>query len=190
VLAAVDDLARSLTPSPVGRAEAGSVGTARVVTEPWWANLAADPPPGLDDWSARHSPRLAEIQHIAPAAAARGDTLLHLDLRADNVLVARDRIFFVDWPHARIGSPWVDVVFMAPSVTMQGGPPPQTLLAGRASAQDVDAESVTSVIVAVAGFFTYLALQPPPPGLPTLRAFQAAQATVAREWVAQRTGLH
>ena len=35
----------------------------------------------------------------------------------------------------------------------------------------------------------YEAVQPSPPGLPTLRAFQDAQGSVAREWIAQRTGL-
>jgi len=39
-------------------------------------------------------------------------------------------------------------------------------------------------VAAVAGFFTSRALQPPPPGLPTVRAFQAAQGEVTRRWVA------
>jgi hypothetical protein len=43
-------------------------------------------------------------------------------------------------------------------------------------------------LAAVAGFFTHRAPEPPPPGLPTVRAFQAAQGIVARGWVAQRTG--
>jgi len=36
--------------------------------------------------------------------------------------------------------------------------------------------------------FTRQALLPPPPGLPTVRAFQAAQGQVARAWLAARTG--
>jgi hypothetical protein len=46
--------------------------------------------------------------------------------------------------------------------------------------------AVTACIAALAGFFTYGALQPPPPGLPTLRPFQAAQGVVTREWLARR----
>jgi len=34
------------------------------------------------------------------------------------------------------------------------------------------------------GDFTSQALLPPPPGLPTVRAFQAAQGQVARSWLA------
>jgi hypothetical protein len=49
--------------------------------------------------------------------------------------------------------------------------------------------SVDAVLAAFAGFFTWNALQPPPPGLPTLRAFQAAQGEVARRWLAERAGM-
>jgi hypothetical protein len=44
---------------------------------------------------------------------------------------------------------------------------------------------VAALVCAMAGYLTERSLQPPPPGLPTLRAFQAAQATIAREWLAQ-----
>jgi hypothetical protein len=36
--------------------------------------------------------------------------------------------------------------------------------------------------------FTIRALRPPPPGLPTLRAFQGAQGRVALEMLATRLG--
>jgi len=41
----------------------------------------------------------------------------------------------------------------------------------------------------MAGYFTRSALLPPPPGLPTLRPFQAAQAEIARRWAAERLQL-
>ena len=56
----------------------------------------------------------------------------------------------------------------------------------KAKAPDACAKEV---FAALAGYFTHRALQPPPPGLPTLRAFQAAQGEVARQWLAHRTGL-
>jgi hypothetical protein len=74
---------------------------------------------------------------------------------------------------------------------MQGGPEPERFLgmhpAGRAAAASED--EVTALVAAVAGFFTYEALLPAPPGLPTLRGFQEAQAVEARRWLAERTGL-
>ena len=36
----------------------------------------------------------------------------------------------------------------------------------------------------MAGYLTERSLQPPPPGLPMLRRFQAAQGEVARRWLA------
>src|SRR5438309_11329380 len=84
-----------------------------------------------------------------------------------------------DWPHARIGAAWLDVVGFAPSVTMQGGPAPDVVLARSAAGRNADPDAVNAGIATVAGYFTRGALQPPPPGLPTVRAFQAAQGVVA-----------
>ena len=83
---------------------------------------------------------------------------------------------------------WLDVICFAPSVTMQGGPPPDDVLARFPAAKTADPHAITAVIATIAGYLTYRALQPPPPGLPTVRAFQAAQGVVAREWLAARTG--
>jgi hypothetical protein len=94
----------------------------------------------------------------------------------------------VDWPHARIGAAWVDIVFLAPSVAMQGGPDPATLFARHPASHTALPEAVTAVIALMAGFFTWSALQPPPPGLPTLRVFQEAQGSIARRWLAERIG--
>jgi hypothetical protein len=44
---------------------------------------------------------------------------------------------------------------------------------------------VAALVCAMAGYLTERSLQPPPPGLPTLRAFQAAQATIARRWLTE-----
>lgn len=104
------------------------------------------------------------------------------------MLLTADGVRVVDWPHARIGQPWVDLVWFAPSVGMQGGPDPGSLLAGYAPARDVDPEAIDAAIAGVAGYFTLDALRPAPPGLPTLRAFQAAQGDVARRWLADRRG--
>ena len=56
-------------------------------------------------------------------------------------------------------------------------------------ARRADPDALTAVVAAVAGFFTGEGLRPAPAGLPTLRAFQAAQGEAARAWLARRTGL-
>ena len=56
-----------------------------------------------------------------------GDSLLHFDVRADNVLLTDTRVHFVDWPWAAVGVRWLDLVAMLPSVAMQGGPDPESV---------------------------------------------------------------
>ena len=191
VLVTLAALTAALTPSPVAADVAGRVAT-RTSSPPGTGARLRDDEDGvrhrLDLWSRRHLEALADLDAAAPEAVA-GETLLHLDLRADNLLLTPDRVLVVDWPHARTGAPWLDALFFAPSVAMQGGPAPQDLFA-RVPAATAPPADVSAALAAVAGFFTRLALLPAPPGLPTLRAFQDAQGVVAREWLARRTGWH
>lgn len=187
VLDAVGALHRMLTPAPVGGLQ--SVAERHAGLMRCWPRLAADPPAGLDPWSRRHLGRLVELAKPWADGAA-GDTLLHCDLRADNILIRDDgSVVVVDWPWACVGAPWFDVALLAPSVTMQGGPPPEQVLARCSSSADVAPEGLAPTVVAFAGYFTWAALQPPAPGLPTVRAFQAAQGVIARAWASRLTGL-
>jgi hypothetical protein len=52
----------------------------------------------------------------------------------------------------------------------------------------VDDDQVDAFLVAIVGFFAHVVSLPPPPGLPTIRAFQAAQGTQAAAWLAARRG--
>ncbi len=157
-----------------------------------WALLAADPPStGLDDWTHRHLDRLASIE-AGWAEAVAGDALLHNDIRSDNLVIdAGRRVWFTDWANAQQGAAWLDVVSMFPAMALEGGPEPEAALAlaGRLHG-DPEPEAVTTYLVALAGYFTQRSLLPSPPGLPTVRAFQAAQGEVTRRWVAARAGLY
>jgi aminoglycoside phosphotransferase (APT) family kinase protein len=182
VVAGLDQLGESLTPSPI---RAPSVGDKFASDFTGWRTLASSSPPeDLDTWSRARLRDLAALE-ATWAEHAAGDTLLHADVRADNLLLEQDRIVFVDWPHACLGAPFVDLVSFAPSVAMQGGPEPAGLLALSSLNRDVDPRSLAAVVCAVAGYFTCRSLQPPPPGLPTVRAFQAAQGLIARRWLAE-----
>lgn len=191
VLDGLATLAQRLTPSPLSLDAVVSASDKVATGISGWQQLRVDAPEvvsRLDDWSRRHLDTLAELESQAPQAVI-GSTLLHMDVRADNILLDSDRVWFFDWPHACVGAAWFDVVCFLPSVTMQGGPLPEELFAGHAATRSADAEAVTRGVAAVAGFFTRQSLLGPVAGLPTLRAFQAAQATPARQWLAQRTGL-
>jgi aminoglycoside phosphotransferase (APT) family kinase protein len=190
VIDALAAMAEALTPSPVPNSVVGSARDEFGGRFRGWQPIRearSSQFAHLDAWSARHLAALTDLEAEAAEAVA-GETLLHFDVRADNVLLTSDRVWFVDWPLACVGAAWVDAVFFAPSVTMQGGPPPEEVIARHPACRSADPAAITAGVAAVAGFFTHRALQPPPPGLPTVRAFQAAQAIVARQWVAQRTG--
>jgi hypothetical protein len=75
---------------------------------------------------------------------------------------------------------------MAPSVAMQGGPQPEEFLR-RFDLSLVSRRAIEAVICTLAGYFVVRALEPPPPGLPTVRAFQAAQGRAAVRWLRERT---
>ena len=51
--------------------------------------LAADPPAGLDAWARRHLTRLAGLE-TGWLTAPDGDTLLHGDINASNLLISQD----------------------------------------------------------------------------------------------------
>jgi hypothetical protein len=186
VVATIDELAVDLTPCPLA--------DARAVGDDWraefrnWRGAAADgPPDGLDGWCVSNLDRLAELE-AGWEAAATGDALLHLDLRADNMLVTDDRVWIVDWPWAARGHPLFDLAAFCPSVGMQGGPEPADLLAMSTVGRAADPDRLAVLVAAITGYFVVSALRPPPPGLPTVRAFQAAQGEVALRWLRELTG--
>ncbi|MBM7773445.1 Ser/Thr protein kinase RdoA (MazF antagonist) [Actinokineospora baliensis] len=181
VQGALDELAEVGTPCPVEVPRFQDDGFQG------WRSLAGDPvlTGRLDGWCRANVERFAELES-GWAAAVAGDSLVHGDLRADNILLTEERVYFVDWPHAAKGAPWADLVFLAPSWTARGGPPAAELWAG--SGWKVDRDALNAVVAAVAGYFAHSALLPPPPGLPTLREFQRAQAGPALEWLRQGVG--
>lgn len=190
VLAGMVDLSFLLTPSPLtaaGLPTASDEVRARINS---WKRLRDEKPSQLervDGWSRRYLDRLIELDELA-AEAVKGDTLLHFDIRADNILLTPEKVWFIDWPQACTGAAWLDVIYFAPSVKMQGGPPPDEVVSAHPALQNADPTLVTAAVASLAGFLTHRSLQPPPPGLPTLRPFQAAQGQVTRSWLAERTG--
>jgi aminoglycoside phosphotransferase len=187
VLDAMTDLAAALSPAPI---DAPPAATRFHSLGHGWRDLAAAQAAGNDltdvsPWTRERVSDLVELE-ARWGAAVTGSTLAHADIRADNILLTRSRVVFVDWPWACLAQRWFDLVAFLPSVAMQGGPPPEQVLATHPVARGADPDDVTAVVAALAGTWTYLARQPDPPGIPTLRAFQRAQGAIALDWLAQR----
>jgi hypothetical protein len=153
-----------------------------------WRTLAAGPPDDLAAWQHEHLDELAELEsHWAEAAS--GDRLLHLDARADNMLITADgEVVLVDWPWAAAGDPVMDVVGFIPSAVMNGAGDPEELLAATVAGRAADPDAVTALVAAFSGLMESARRKPPPPGIPRVRALQARQAEAAGRWLRARTG--
>jgi len=139
-----------------------------------WAEIESAPAPflslrirspeWLDDW-------LPRLRAAAESAPIEGDALLHLDVRSDNICLMERGAVVVDWNLVHRGNPDLDLAGWAPSLRLEGGPPPHELLP--------DAGGLAALL---AGFFGCRAGLPPPPTAPTVRELQRAQLEVALEW--------
>jgi aminoglycoside phosphotransferase (APT) family kinase protein len=180
VLEALTSLTDALTPAPV---DAPSVEEHLDELFHGWRELERP----QDEWAAEHLDELRTLE-AGWAAAAEGETLLHCDVRADNILVTDERVVFVDWPHACIGAAWIELLAFLPSVAMQGGPHAWDVFDTHPLGRDVPPELMRPVLAALAGYFAYRSTLPPPPGLSTLRAFQRGQGAEALAWLKRSLG--
>lgn len=183
VLDALTQLSTSLTPSPIEAPPVtgdGFNGWRQIATDAEMRTKLTEAAP----WAARHLDELVELERQFPAVGA-GKTLLHGDLRADNILLTDDRVVFVDWPWACVGAAHCDLLFMLPSVAMHGTDP-QPIVERHPVTRDVPDHDIDVTLAALAGYFVERSMQPPIPNLPTIREFQRAQGAAALDWLAKR----
>jgi aminoglycoside phosphotransferase (APT) family kinase protein len=148
-----------------------------------WRQLSAEDPASVrDDWCRAHLHDLAVLEPRWEGIVA-GRALVHGDVRSDNILLARDdRILFVDWTTSCVGARWFDLLSMLPSIELEGGGLPESVLE-LAGFTDLPRDEITPVVTALAGYFADRSRRPDPPGLPTVRAFQRAQCDVTIAWL-------
>jgi hypothetical protein len=148
-----------------------------------WRIIEEDPAPFLSlglcspEWLEAALPTLAEAAESAPLA---GESLLHLDVRSDNICLADARALLVDWNWACVGNPVLDLAAWLPSLHLEGGPAPEEIL-------PTGAEGFASLLAGVWG--SSAALPPPPGALPRVRTLQRAQVEIALPWAARALGL-
>jgi len=187
VLDSITTLHRLLTPAPLNLPPVRRT-FGRQLTG--WSRLAARPPYDLDAWAWHNLDRLVAMES-AWLPWADGDTMLHTDLRPDNLIYrpSDGTVFVVDWAHAARGAAWLDLAGLVPQLVRAGHPPAeaeQAVLGGPAMT-GVPAWAVTGYAVALAGFWSAASRQPDPLGVLGLREYQAKAAAAALEWVAHRT---
>ena len=131
---------------------------------------------------------LAELGHAAATSLA-GDSLVHGDLRPDNMLITpAGQARFVDWNWVARGPGWCDFVGLLPLMAHHGldvdamvdGSP---LLAG------VEADAVDSFLAIIVGYMVDSCTKPAfPSSLVAVRAHQAQMARTFLAWLARRRG--
>jgi hypothetical protein len=146
-----------------------------------WRDIAANPAPFLAlgmcsvSWLERSLPALTAAAAEAPLV---GDGLVHMDVRSDNLCFRDGQAIVIDWNHARIANPDLDIAFWLPSLQAEGGPPPETIRP--------DAPALAAW---VAGYFCARAGNAPLPEAPHVRPLQVQQSRTALPWAAHALGL-
>lgn len=180
VLDTVEQMTRLLTPAPSGLALASIEEELSGFVDAW-EHLRTTRP---------DLPHLEEAADLAAgfAEVTAGTSLVHTDLRDDNILLGKDdRVWICDWNWPVVGAPWVDIVFLL--VQARGdGLDVDAILAERPSTREVPAEHVDRVLALLAGYFFRQADEPPPPASPYLRQHQAWCAQAVWGWLAERRG--
>lgn len=135
--------------------------------------------------------KLNDLRELASAAVGlvAGDTLVHLDVRDDNLLIGDDgRVRIIDWPWACVGCDWFDSLALLLAATQAGTPgfSVDAVIADVPLLARVPAPHLDSVLAALAGFLVDSGRLPAPPGLPALREFQAGMGSAALAWLGRR----
>ena len=139
-----------------------------------WQQVAENPVPFLSlglatkTWLEQALPVLLEIDG---RDVVDGRSLLHADLRSDNICFRQGQAIFVDWNLVCIGNPKVDLGFWLPSLEAEGGPPPEQLLPNSGE-----------IAALVSGFFAARAGLPQIPDAPRVRHIQLVQLKTALPW--------
>ena len=146
-----------------------------------WDSVLASPGQflalGLCDanWLDRVGP---DLQAASAAAPLTGSSLLHNDVRSDNLCIHRGSALLIDWNLACIGNPQSDAAFWIPSLAQECDTSPEDLMP----------ECPAELVSYVAGFFASRAGQPDIPHAPLVRRVQLQQLRVALPWAVRALG--
>jgi Ser/Thr protein kinase RdoA (MazF antagonist) len=181
VLATVDAMAEVLTPPPADHPWSPLVD--ELGGERRWDAIAEhDYAP---EWL---NPYLTECGRLTDPgrSALDGDTLVHTDVRDDNVLVdARNTVWICDWNWPTVGNPAFDSIILLASASGDGHDA-DAWLARCETTRDLDAEAVDGILSVLAGYFWTACQKPTPETSPWLRIHQRWYAEATTGWLGRR----
>ena len=138
-------------------------------------------------------PDLAHADDAAALAAGfaevvAGDTVVHTDIRDDNLLLCADgRVLLCDWNWPVVGADWLDSLFLM--IGPRGdGLDVEAALAAHPLTAELPPEHIDIVLALVTGYFLKSAAEPVPPTSPHIRHHQRWQGQVCWDWLSERRG--
>ncbi|MET8991748.1 phosphotransferase [Nonomuraea wenchangensis] len=188
-LKAVAVCALQLTPSPIGGLPTlGEQMAGRCET---WRELKRDGVHGavtvdsIGEWERKHLSRLASVEATWTQLAV-GDTLLHFDLRFDNIIVnPRGTAHVVDWGRACIGPAWSDLVCLLVQSDL-GHLHPDAIFSGHPVGRAAAPTQADAFLVALASYWTHTASLPGPAHAPHLRDRREYSRRATIGWLRRR----
>lgn len=141
-------------------------------------------------WKSLDLPEAAEAFALATAAlpAFAGDTLVHTDVREDNLLLDGDsRVWLCDWNWVCTGAPWIDTMSVLLSA-YGDGLDAEDVVATHPLLRDVPADVLDGFLALLAGYFFTSAADDVPVTSPFIRDHQRWYATVTWNWLSARRG--
>ncbi|RNI21376.1 aminoglycoside phosphotransferase family protein [Flexivirga caeni] len=171
----LDDVSAGWLPSARGHAP--------LFTDAW--KLLGERLGQVDPWWAKHHDQLAAHAERA-ATLIDGESVLHWDVRADNLIFAPGRDVLIDWGQARRGAPWLDHALLATDCAMSGSVvSAMDFFAFEPALAERDPADLVSLMAAAAMTFAARMSDPAPPGLPTMPATRARWAENLRRELAE-----
>ncbi|GAB3753130.1 BUD32 family EKC/KEOPS complex subunit [Microlunatus parietis] len=142
-----------------------------------WRTIAASPD---DPWHELAADWIDREERFVAAATETGPLIgAHVDLRADNLLLGPDGVWFVDWAHPDLAAPWLDPLIMLCDVVASGGDHGDggeidvaRVWAEHPACAGADPEILIDGLSAFAAFMHAGSLKPPHPAVPHGRAWQ------------------
>jgi Phosphotransferase enzyme family len=184
VLRCLDRTAELLTPAPDGYPWPPLQGFLLPDPSYWEEVRANDHAP---EWL---RPHLAECDRLALLGdeAMAGDTVVHADVRDDNVLIDGDgNVWLCDWNWPLRGNPAIDTVCILLSASGDGLDA-DTWIARCETTRWVDPEAIDGMLSLLASYFWAASHRPSPETSPWLRTHQRWWAEAASGWLAKRRG--
>lgn len=185
-LTALGKAARVLTPCPVD-----GLPDARTQLDPLLCNWR-DPqalPADLDPWLLSRVDALAAVE-TAWHPWADGDTLLHNDLRPDNMVrTGAGRVLLTGWSAPCRGATWLGMTVLVPQLMLAGHSiaGAEKLVLFRPELRGIPAWAITGYAAAVCGHWQVAGRYTEPEGSTGLRAWQRRAGEAALRWVRKRT---